>query len=200
MTEDQCRWFNVDAAETTENYSFADEVLVSCQLTKIFHYSEKRNAYWNTTSNLWPGDRAFHFNLDIIKQRIEKDRKMGSYFSIHEIPCLAIAGKEDAIILIDHHPRSSIPFRGFNDIEPLDFPSYNIKEIFNWLNSKFLIYGFITERANIAPLESPLFNYTSRSSGPNYFLNYSKRVSKFDIQYLLKAFQLFHNYLSQVKY
>ena len=43
MPEDQYRWFNVDKADS-EDCNFSDEKFVSCQLTKIFHYSEKRNA------------------------------------------------------------------------------------------------------------------------------------------------------------
>lgn len=194
MAEENIRWFNVDKIGATKDCSFEDERLISCQLTKIFHYSEKRNAYWNTTSNLWPGDRAFHYDLDVIKKRIENDRKKGSYFSIYEIPCLAIKGLDDCIVLINSHPQSKMPFRGFQNIEALDFPNANIKEIFDYLNSKYSFYGFVMESIQVPNFETPLYRHTSHSSGPNYYLNYTEHMVRFDIQYLLKAFQLFHKY------
>jgi hypothetical protein len=195
MAEDQYRWFNVNAAETAENYSFADEALVSCQLTKIFHYSEKRNAYWNTTSNLWPGDRAFHFNLDVIKYRIESDRKMGSYFSIHEIPCLVLKGKDDAIVLIDKEPRSSFPLFLFGSLEKLQVKKFEIKETFDYIKSQFLVYGFIMESKHVPVFDTPFHTYDSYSTGSNYLLNYSKAPKKIEIEHLLKSLQFFHKIL-----
>ena len=196
MDSDNIRWFNIDKINLNENFSFSDERLISCQLSKIYHYSEARNAYWNTTSNLWPGDHAFHFDIQVIKDRIEKDRKRGSYFSIFEIPCIVLKGKEDSIVLIDKYPRSSIPFCDFKNIENIESTESNIKKIFDCLSSKSLMYGFIMESLNVTPFETPLYRFNSISSGHQYTLNYYRRTWKCDVQYLLKGFELFHNYLS----
>jgi len=190
------RWFNVDKADS-EKCNFSDERLVSCQLTKIFHYSEKRNAYWNTTSNLWPGDRAFHYSLDVVKSRIESDRKMGSYFSIHEIACLALKGADDAVIIIDNYPRRESPLLFFNTIDKLKVNNLNIMETFNYIKGQFPIYGFIMESKLVASFETPLYTYDSYSSGSNYFLGYNKFTKSIDIQYLLNSLQFFHKLLSR---
>ena len=188
------RWFNVNKS-TSDECNFSDERLVSCQLTKIFHYSEKRNAYWNTTSNLWPGDRAFHYSLDVIKQRIESDRKMGSYFSSHEIPCLTLKGKDDAIVLIDQEPRSSYPLYLFGSIEKLKIEKFEIKEIFDYIKSQFLVYGFIMESKNVPVFDTPFHTYDSYSSGSQYLLSYNKSIKQIEIEHLLKSLQFFHKVL-----
>jgi hypothetical protein len=190
------RWFNVDRADS-EDCNFSDEWLVSCQLTKIFHYSEVRNAYWNTTSNLWPGDRAFHYSFDTVKNRIEEDRKMGSYFSIHEIPCLALKGTDDAVIIIDYYPRSESPLSFFKNIEKLKVDKLNIIEIFNYIKSQFPVYGFIMESKLVPSFESPLYTYSSYSSGSNYPLNFRKSTKSTDIQFMLNSLQFFHKLLSR---
>jgi hypothetical protein len=189
------RWFNIIKANSKES-NFLDEKLVSCQLTKIFHYTEKRNAYWNTTSNLWPGDRAFHYNLDVVKKRIESDRKMGSYFSIHEIPCLVLKGADDCIVIIDNYPRSTSPLLFFNSIDKLKVDNLNILETFKYIKSQFPIYGFIMQSASIPSFESPLYTYDSYSSGSKYFLGYRKSTKSIDIQHLLNSLQFFHKLLS----
>ena len=56
---------------------------------------------------------------------------MGSYFSIHEIPCLSLKGKDDAIVLIDKEPRSKYPFYLFGSIEKLKVEKFEIKEVFD---------------------------------------------------------------------
>lgn len=196
--KDLIRWFNLQEANTSEETSFEDEKLLTCYLTKIYHYSEVRNAYWNSTSNLYPGDHAFHYDFSVIKNRIEHARKKGSYFQIHEVPCLVLGGKDDALVIHDYTPRTIRPFAGSQrKIEIIeDIDNLNIEELYQWLKGKIKhINAFITEEKKLQPFKSPLIRYLSYTNGNGYRLGYTKRTNEIDIEPMLFVLNKFHNLL-----
>jgi hypothetical protein len=191
----EVRWFNVESEEALKKFTFEDERLISCKLSKIYYYSRIRNAYWNTTSNIYPRDNAFHFDIGIIKNRIEKDRTRGTRFSIHEVPCIALMGKHDSIVIMKNSAESLKPFYGRTLKEGFSIKSINIKEIFDEFKPLLHVHGFILETQNVPDLVSPIYRYASKVIGSNYKLGYIKMRKDLDITYLLEVFNITHQLL-----
>lgn len=197
LPTEEPRWFSVDSDEALEKFSFEDENLVECKLSKIYYYSRLRNAYWNTTSNIYPGDHAFHFDLEIVKKRIERDRTRGTRFVIHEIPCLALIGKDDSILVMKNSAESLKPFYGQAFKDDFSIRGSNIKEIYDEFKQLLNVYGFVIDSKNVADFSSPVYRYSSYVQGSMYRLGYSKMRKDVDITRLLLAFNLVHQILSK---
>ena len=197
LPSEESRWFNADSDEALEKFSFEDEKLIGCKLSKIYYYSRIRNAYWSTTSNIYPGDHAFHFDLDVVKNRIEKDRTRGTRFAIHESPFLALIGKDDSILLIKNSAESLRPFYGRTFKDDFSISGSNIKEIFKEFKPLLNVHGFVMESKNVTDFNSPIYSYSSYVHGSIYKLGYSKIRKDVDISRLLFAFNLVHQLLSK---
>lgn len=195
LPTEESRWFNPDADEALEKFSFEDEKHIGCKLSKIYYYSRIRNAYWRTTSNIYPGDHAFHFDLGVIKNRIERDRTRGTRFVIHEIPCLALIGKDDSIVIMKNSAESLKPFYGPAFKDDFSVNGLNIKEIYEGFKPLLNIYGFVMDSKNVPDFNSPIYRYSSNVVGSSYRLGYSKARKDVDITRLLLAFNLVHQLL-----
>ena len=192
---EESRWFNADSEEALEKFSFEDENLIGCKLSKVYYYSRLRNAYWSTTSNIYPGDFAFHFDLSIIKNRIERDRTRGTRFVIHEVPCIALIGKDDSIVIMKNSAESLKPFQSRILDENFSLAGVNIKEIFDKLKPLLGVHGFILDSKNVPDFASPIYQYSSEVIGANYRLGYSKIRKDTDITNLLKVMNAVHQLL-----
>ena len=191
----EIRWFNVESEEALEKFTFEDERLIGCKLSKIYYYSRIRNAYWSTTSNIYPGDYAFHFDIDIIKNRIEQDRTRGTRFVIHEIPCIALMGNHDSIVIMKNSAESVRPFYGRTLKEEFSIEGKNIKEIYDKFKLHPHVHGFILDSQNVSNFTTPVYKYSSRVHGSNYRLGYSQIRKDTDLTNLLIAFNAVHQLL-----
>lgn len=178
-------WFDIQKANLKENDEliniFDDEPMQSYQLSTIYEFYECRNSYNASSSRVSMFNNfGFHFNFDVIKQRIEANRKMGSYFEIHEVPCIAIKGENKALVLF---PKTSNQFL-LKSLEKKLLSIENRSDYFIYEETTLINYYdllkslghalnfFVTDTENIASLEMPLRAYKSVSEGSDYYLTY----------------------------
>jgi hypothetical protein len=210
MDSKEIIWFDIEKAifdqdKYNEKLYFSDEPIIGLQLTKIYYYSEKRNAYHGTESSLYYGKNAFHYDIDVIKSNIERNRKKGSYFTIYEIPALALKGRYRTIVFLDNAVNSIKPYEQFASLEKLEFDLSSINEIYKWIkeNISTEYIGFVMPTLHLTGFQTPLLKYNSMTNGP-YTLSYYRSSQtnqyilsqRFNFDYFFKVFLLFDNYLS----
>lgn len=190
-------WFdikNLDSKEIEEvSQILHSEIIQSCQLTIIYEFYECRNSY-NLSTSAIPmfNNFGFHFDIEIIKERIEANRKKGSYFEVHEVPCISLNSKDKSLVIFpksceklfwtllhrleekekestklllkkENYLRLAFRVTKFNEL----FEHFNLNQI-SELNC------FIKDIENTIPLKFPLNSYRSENEGSNYYFSFSK--------------------------
>ena len=195
------RQLSIANSESIDKKLFEEDEIEGIQLSKLFHFSEMRTAYYGNDSNQDHGNYSYHFDINTIKKEIEAYRKMGSSFSIYEIPCIAIKGKTYSIIISSRQPRNNIPFSTFETPEQqISSEVKAIKQLYDEIENIFRgghIYGFILDTKNVNHLESPLIRYSSVSDGPRYYLHYlSNKRNQPYLDHFLDLYNYLHKFVS----
>jgi hypothetical protein len=81
-----------------------DQVAHRVSISKLLYYWEGRNAWHSTWSLSDHRAQAFSTDMQILRDRVEAERKQGSIFNIAEIPCLVIHGRTLAVLITDASP------------------------------------------------------------------------------------------------
>jgi hypothetical protein len=204
MPDNECRWFNENEIHSNEEFKeennyFPDEKIVSCQLTKLFYFSEKRNSYGNE----YEADNGIHINLELAKKSVESLRKPGSYFLIKEVAALAFSGEKTSIVLVPFDADCKEPFVYMNEISPIEEELNTIRETAKYINK--LCHGslscYFTDNQNLNTFTTPqLENNSMAYQGSYYYLAYYKPTKKNnqDISNLLNIFNLINNYFTKL--
>jgi hypothetical protein len=114
---------------------------------------------------------------------------------IHEIPCLALTGKDDSIVIMKNYAESLKPFYSPAFKDDFSINGLNIKEIYEGFKPLLNIYGFVMDSKNGADFNSPIYRYSSNVVRSSYRLGYSKARKDVDITRLLLVFNLVHQLL-----
>ena len=199
-------WLNIKqlsiaSSDIIDKDLFEKEEIEGIQLSKLFHFSEMRTAYYGNDSNQDHGNYSYHYDIDIIKKEIEAYRKMGSSFSIYEIPCIAIKGKTYSIIISSRRSRDNFPFDIFETPEQqINSEVKTIKQLYDEIENICRgghINGFILNTKNVNHLESPLMRYKSISDGPRYYLSYlGNKRNQPDLDHMLDLYNYLHKFVS----
>lgn len=195
------RQLSIANSENINKELFESDEIEAIQLSKLFHFSEMRTAYYGYDSNQDYGNYSYHFDINVIKKEIEAYRKMGSSFSIYEIPCIAIKGKTYSIVIAPRRSRDKIPFSIFETPEQqISSEVKTIKQLYDqieYICRGGHIDGFILDTVNVNYLESPLIRYTSVSYGPRYYLSYlSNKRNQPHLDHILDLYSYLHKFVS----
>jgi hypothetical protein len=201
-------WADIQKANIEENDQpiniLIDEPFRSYQLSKIYEFYECRNSYNSSTSTVSMFNNfGFHFNVEVIKQRIESNRKMGSWFEINEVPCIAIKGTNKTLILFSK-TNNRFSFKSLenqlSDIKDhkkfFKYDQTTLKDFYESLkNLNRDLNFFVMDTDDVDSFELPIKAYKSKNKGSNYYLTYknygiSRYGQYFFIENLLKSFIL----------
>lgn len=160
----------------------ADELVISNFLSKVFHYSEGRNAYWGTWSSSYPGDSSFELDQETLKKRIESQRKQGSQFTLREIPALALMATSYDLLLFQtwgsepfkRIPRDAISGRCMFEI------ARSICKHEQWINTFIVARG--RSKLPILPFKTSL----SSPRGTGYPLRWKRLQNKYDLSSIME--------------
>ena len=204
MPDNECRWFSENKVHSNEEFKeennyFPDEKVLSCQLTKLFYFSEKRNSYGNE----YEADNGIHINLDFVKKRVESHRKTGSYFVIKEVAALALSGERTSIVLVPFDADYKEPFMYMNEIHPIDVELNTIREMAAYIKKLChdSLNSFYTDSQNLNTFSTPQAEYKSMVDGASYkYLRYYKPTEKLNqnINFLLSIFNHVHQYFDKL--
>lgn len=190
-------WFDINKLNSEENIDlvkvFNSEFIQSCQLSIIYEFYECRNSY-NASESVIPmsNNFGFHFDIEVIKERIEANRKKGSYFEVHEVPCISLNSNNKSLIIF---PKSceKLYWTFLHRLEEKEKESTELllkKE--NYLRLAFRISKFnefyehfkldqiselncfIKDTENTIPLKFPLNSYRSKNESSSYYYSFSK--------------------------
>ena len=160
----------------------ADEAVISSFLSKVFHFSEGRNAYWGSWSSTYPGDASFDLDQAVLKKRIESKRKQGSQFTLTELPALALMAKSYDLLLFQTWggapfkkiPRDAISGKSMFDI------ARSICKHEQWINT------FIVPRGQSRIPILPFKTFRSSPQGAGYSLKWDRLQSKYDLNSIME--------------
>jgi hypothetical protein len=198
-------WFDIEKANLRENNElinvFEDEHIRAYQLSIIYEFYEARNSYNGYKSKTAMFDNfGFHFDFNTIKQRIELNRKKGSYFEIHEVPCIAVKGETKALILFPKDSEHRFPFKKLTaslseKVIKFDRVTNTLKSFYESLKISKInqLNVFVIDIENIIPFEKPLKSYRSVSEGSDYYNSFQRWSNSDYIEhtdYLIDAFKL----------
>ena len=140
---------------------------IGCYLSKIFHFSEGRSAYWGSWSETYPGDNSFSLNPKKIKQIIEGKRKQGSQFTLSEIPAINIMGETCDIVLFQSR-------RGYpTEDKQIEFEGYTLVETVKKIcELDVSISTFLAPKLSARIAIMPYKTFRSVSQGPYYKLGW----------------------------
>lgn len=160
---------------------FEDEPVLSCFLSKVFHYWSGRNAYWGAWSTESPGFASYALESESLKRRIEGERVQGSHFNIAEIPAIVLMGLKNELLLIDssNTPFKSVPLESVAG-NTLKSVAKSIQSHTSWRGKTFLT-SFGQSRLPIFPFKV----YDSYPQGPAIRLGWSSKRQPVDISYIL---------------
>ena len=204
MPDNEYRWLNRNEITSNEeskgkNNYFTDEKIVSCQLTKLYFFSEKRNSYGNE----FDADHGIHINIDLLKRNIENKRKSGSFFEIQEVAALALSGKKTSIVLVPYNAKDTTPFFYMKEIDLIEKKLTSIQIFADYINELCVdaLDFYYTDKANLNTFTSPLVTYNSIVYGSLYYENlgfYEPTTSnKQDITYLLNIYAALHTSVTE---
>jgi len=155
----------------------ADEAVISSFLSKVFHFSEGRNAYWGTWSSTYPGDSSFDLDQAALKNRIESQRKQGSQFTFTELPALALMAKSYDLLLFQtwgSTPFTTIPRDAISGKNMFQI-ARSICKHEPWINT------FIVPRGQSKLPILPFKTFRSSPQGAGYPLGWDRLQTKYDI-------------------
>lgn len=160
----------------------SDEPVISTFLSKVFHYSEGRNAYWGSWSSSYPGDLSFDVDPAALKRRIESQRKQGSQFILTELPALALVGESYDLLLFQTWgsepfqkiPRDAIFGRSMFEV------AQSICKHEHWINTFILPHG-----ESCIPI-LPFRTYRSSPQGAGYRLGWNMLETKYDLSSIME--------------
>jgi hypothetical protein len=215
-------WFDINKLDSKENEElvkiFHSEIIQSCQLTLIYEFYECRNSYNLSTSAISMFNNfGFHFDIEVIKERIEATRKKGSYFEVHEVPCISLNSNNKSLVIF---PKSceKLYWTFLHRLEEKEKESTELllkKE--NYFRSAFRISKFnefyehfklnqiselncfIKDTENTIPFKFPLNSYRSENEGSGYYYSFSKYGNSSyqkHIQSYLKTFTFLNTIIS----
>jgi hypothetical protein len=163
---------------------FPRDILKFTYIGRVFYVSEHRTSYHGYESHRYHGEDSFHNNFINASEYVERNRKMGSYFEIMEIPAIVVEGSKYAICLISSD--LGYPFKAHLNI-PLEH-----KFLENIKNDLYAVktqrtYVFKTELKYIDPYDSISKRYISINAGSKYKLQWreSKVKSKINMDGIL---------------
>ena len=209
-------WFDINKLDSKENEElvkiFQSEIIQSCQLTIIYEFYECRNSY-NLSKSAIPmfNNSGFHFDLKVIKERIEANRKKGSYFEVHEVPCISLNSNDKSLVIFpksceklywtlcntmkeSHELRLKQKPENYLD-SYLPFRITTFKQFYEYLKLDQIseLNYFIKDTENSIPFKFPLSSFKSENEGSNYYYTFSKWGNSSyqkHIKSLLEAFSL----------
>lgn len=159
-----------------------DDIARTCFLTKIFHFSEGRNAYmarWSVSSN---HEHTYSLDKQSLLNDIEYRRKQGSQFTLVDIPAVVLRGAEYDLLVFQLIPyrspdmprRTTIRGCSIREIALSTFPPGRY-----WCN-------FVSAPRVAVPAEFPFLQRTSRSLGRSYALDWTAEKTDYDLALCLR--------------
>ena len=160
----------------------ADETVTSSFLSKVFHFSEGRNAYWGSWSSGYPGDSSFDLDEAVLKKRVESERKQGSQFTLTELPALALMARNYDLLLFQtwgsapfkRIPRDAIVGKSMFEI------ARSICKHEHWITT------FIVPRGQSKLPILPFKTFRSSPQGAGYSLGWDRLKSKYDLSSIME--------------
>jgi len=196
-------WFDIQKENLKENDEliniFDDEPMQSYQLSTIYEFYECRNSYNASLSKIAMFNNfGFHYSFKTIKERIEANRKKGSYFEVHEVPCIALKGESKALIVFPKN--SSIHFNTLkNKLSDKEIGIFypratTLKNAYKLFKLDHIegLNVFVTDIENIIPFELPLRSYKSDNQDISYhykFELWGESCYGWHVDSLLKSFE-----------
>ena len=159
----------------------ADEVVVSSFLSKVFHFSEGRNAYWGSWSSSYSGDSSFHLDQAVLKKRIESRRKQGSQFTLTELPALALMATSYDLLLFQtwgSKPFKKVPSAAISGKSMFEI-ARSICKHEQWIDT------FIVPRGESKLPILPFKTFRSSPQGPGHSLGWDRLQSKYDLSSIM---------------
>lgn len=165
----------------------ANEPILSCFLSKVFHFHEGRNVYagrdvyggnWATR---YPGDASFHLDQAVLKKQIERQRKQGSQFTLTELPALALMGRHHDLLLFQtwgSAPFKQVPRKVISGKTMLEV-ARSIYEHEHRLNT------FILPRGKTWRPILPFKTFRSVPQGTDYSLDWQPVQNKYDLNSIM---------------
>jgi hypothetical protein len=176
MTDTLLTWRRITRLDAIPD-DIVDDSVQSVFLSKVFHYSVGRNAWWGSLSFTYPGDQAFELDEAILKKRIENRRTQGSQFTLKQLPALALMGKKYDLILFQtwgSAPFKRIPRSAISGLSMFEIARSICK-------NEQLINTFLAPRGLARLPTLPFKTFGSRPQGSSYSLAWDEQRERYDL-------------------